>query len=46
MLGRGGFFIHGDNPAQNNTASDGCVVINRVARERIAAAAMNLWVTP
>jgi len=26
MYGRSGFLIHGDNPAQNNTASEGCIV--------------------
>lgn len=31
--GRSGFLIHGDNSAANHTASDGCIVTNRVARE-------------
>jgi len=25
MFGRSGFLIHGDNPAANHTASDGCI---------------------
>lgn len=26
--GRGDFFIHGDNPAMNQSASQGCIIIN------------------
>jgi hypothetical protein len=37
MNGRSGFFIHGDNPALNHTASDGCVVTARAIRECIAS---------
>ena len=36
MLGRGGFFIHADNGAQNHTASEGCIVLSSALRERIA----------
>lgn len=36
MFGRSGFFVHGDNPQQNQTASDGCVVTARPVREIIA----------
>ena len=37
MDGReGGFFIHGDNPLMNHTASDGCIVLSRVLRHAIA----------
>ncbi len=36
MLGRGGFFVHGDNPAENFTASDGCIVAPPAVRERVA----------
>jgi hypothetical protein len=35
MWGRGSFYIHGDNPAHIGASSDGCVVINRSARELI-----------
>lgn len=35
MLGRGGFAIHGDNPAANETASEGCIILNRIVRARI-----------
>ena len=33
----GGFFIHGDNAAENHTASDGCIILSRPLREQIAA---------
>lgn len=36
MFGRGSFYIHGDNPAMNETASDGCIVTSRDVREMIA----------
>lgn len=29
---RTAFFIHGDNPAMNRTASRGCIVLNRATR--------------
>lgn len=35
--GRSGFFIHGDNDARDQSASHGCIVVNRWARERISA---------
>ena len=38
-LGRSGFFIHGDNPAMDHTASDGCIILGRVIRTQIAASA-------
>lgn len=34
---RVGFFIHGDNQAANRTASTGCIILPRAAREAIAA---------
>lgn len=38
MDGRqGGFFIHGDNAAENHSASDGCIILARPLRELIAA---------
>ena len=38
MDGRqGGFFIHGDNPAENHSASDGCIVLARGLRELISS---------
>jgi len=36
MFGRDGFFIHGDNPAMNHSASNGCIVLPRVIRTLIA----------
>ncbi|MBY0266581.1 MAG: DUF2778 domain-containing protein [Burkholderiales bacterium] len=35
MFGRSGFLIHGDNPAQNYTASEGCIITPRSCREAI-----------
>lgn len=35
MYGRAGFLIHGDNAAQNHTASQGCIIVPRNCRERI-----------
>lgn len=35
MHGRAGFLIHGDNAAQNHTASQGCIIVPRNCRERI-----------
>lgn len=35
--GRSGFYIHGDNKAANRSASTGCIVLPRHARERVAA---------
>lgn len=32
---RGGFIIHGDNPARNRTASQGCPVFDRPTRNQI-----------
>ena len=34
--GRSGFLIHGDNHNLNSTASEGCIVLNREARELIS----------
>jgi hypothetical protein len=31
MFGRSGFRIHGDNPAANRTASDGCIIAGHAA---------------
>jgi hypothetical protein len=36
MYGRGGFFVHGDNPKFNHSASDGCIVTARSVREFIS----------
>lgn len=38
-FGRSGFFIHGDNAALDHSASHGCIVLARPAREAIAASA-------
>jgi len=37
-LGRTLFRIHGDNPAANHTASDGCIILGPAYRTRIATA--------
>ena len=36
-LGRGGFFIHGDNAKGDRSASSGCIVLDRSSRLAIAA---------
>lgn len=35
VFGRSGFFIHGDNPLVNHTASDGCIILNHELRSLI-----------
>jgi len=35
MYGRDGFMVHGDN--QTHTASDGCIILPRFARDMMAA---------
>lgn len=40
MFGRAGFFIHGDNVADDHTASEGCIIIERDIRTGIAAAVL------
>jgi len=35
MFGRSGFLMHGDNPDQNNTGSNGCIVAPRDCRKAI-----------
>ncbi len=35
MLGRSGFFIHGDNTAMDHTASNGCIILVRPLRREI-----------
>jgi hypothetical protein len=37
MFGRFGFFIHGDSILNPGWASDGCVILGRMVRQRIAA---------
>lgn len=37
-FGRSGFFIHGDNAKGDRSASEGCIVLSRNARELVAAA--------
>lgn len=34
-FGRGGFMIHGDSIEKQGTASEGCVILSRAAREQI-----------
>lgn len=36
MHGRSAFFIHGDNPQLNHTASNGCIILVRPLRDAIA----------
>ena len=36
MFGRNGFYIHGDNAEMNHSASDGCIILPRMVRSRIA----------
>lgn len=37
MFGRSGFLIHGDNKALNHTASNGCIILGKPIRTKIAA---------
>jgi RHS repeat-associated protein len=37
MFGRGGFLIHGDNSQGNQSASEGCPVLRKAARDRIGS---------
>lgn len=50
MFGRGDFLIHGDNAAQNHTASEGCIILPHDVRVKIGAAVLSgddqLMVTP
>jgi hypothetical protein len=41
MFGRSAFFIHGDNPELNHTASDGCIILIHPIRVQIAASTDN-----
>jgi hypothetical protein len=36
MFDRSGFFIHGDNAARNQSASQGCIALDRQWRQMIA----------
>jgi hypothetical protein len=46
MFARFGFFIHGDNQFMNQTASDGCIVMDYNIRQQIAYSGdTNLTVT-
>jgi hypothetical protein len=36
MFGRSAFFIHGDTPARDHSASNGCVILDRQWRTMIA----------
>lgn len=35
-LGRDGFLIHGDTASMDHTASHGCIIVNRLAREIVS----------
>lgn len=37
MHGRSGFLIHGDSIVDPGNASEGCIIVNRTTREKIAA---------
>jgi hypothetical protein len=36
-FGRTGFYIHGDNKARNQSASEGCIVLDSGPRQKIAS---------
>jgi hypothetical protein len=36
MHGRDGFLIHGDNPSHPGASSEGCIILPRAARSKIA----------
>jgi len=40
-FGRAGFMIHGDNAAENHTASHGCIILARDIRQQIATSGDN-----
>jgi non-ribosomal peptide synthetase component E (peptide arylation enzyme) len=42
MFGRNGFYIHGDTAARNQTASNGCIVLDRQYRLMIAQSGDNV----
>lgn len=51
MFGRSLFRIHGDNPELNHTASEGCIILARDIREKIAKSldkilAVNIYDNP
>ena len=33
--GRSAFLVHGDNSAGNHSASHGCIILNRIVRDRM-----------
>jgi hypothetical protein len=37
MFNRDGFLIHGDNSRGGRSASDGCIVLNKAARDAIGS---------
>ena len=40
MFGRGGFMIHGDDVIEEHRASDGCIILDRYARDEIGKDAL------
>lgn len=47
--GRSGFYIHGDNPKTDMSASSGCIVLDKNSRGKVAAALIDdptLYVFP
>jgi len=50
MNGRSGFLIHGDNSKHNFSASEGCIILSRSARDAISSSGItrlevnaNIW---
>ncbi len=37
MFGRGGFYMHGDTPEMNESASEGCIIMPHAIRTIVAA---------
>jgi hypothetical protein len=43
MYGRGGFIIHGDNKTGNQSASEGCPILNKDIRNEIGDSGDNAF---
>lgn len=43
-FGRDGFMIHGDNRERNETASHGCLILDKPVREQVKASGDNVLV--
>ena len=42
MYGRSGFFMHGDNPAMNKSASEGCIIMPYTIRQKFYNSTINI----